>query len=75
MAREDEVRLIAYAIWEEEGYSHGRDTEHWFRAEAIWEERQKPEAAARKIEAGPKKTTRRTSKTASAKKSVKTRSA
>jgi hypothetical protein len=30
--REERIRLIAYAIWEEEGRPDGRDTEHWMRA-------------------------------------------
>lgn len=45
MAREDEIRLIAYGIWEEEGCWDGRDMEHWFRAEMIWGQNQKEEAA------------------------------
>jgi hypothetical protein len=38
MAKEDEIRLIAYNIWEEEGCVNGRDCDHWIRAEAIWEQ-------------------------------------
>jgi len=41
MGREDEIKLIAYSIWEEEGCCHGRDVEHWLKAEVIWEEKQK----------------------------------
>ena len=41
MDRDEEIRLIAYQIWEEEGCSHGRDCEHWLRAELIWESRRK----------------------------------
>ena len=37
MGREDEIRLIAYSIWEEEDCPNGRDWEHWFRAEVVWE--------------------------------------
>jgi len=37
---DDEVREIAYKIWEEEGYPQGRDQDHWFKAEAVWQERQ-----------------------------------
>lgn len=40
MYHDDEVRLIAYRIWEEEGQPDGRDLEHWLKAEAIWQERQ-----------------------------------
>ncbi len=41
MEREDEIRLIAYNIWEEGGCQDGHDSEHWFRAEAMWEKKQK----------------------------------
>ena len=47
MGREDEIRVIAYSIWEEEGCPNGRDCEHWFRAEVIWEQQQNP---SRKVE-------------------------
>ena len=43
MGREDEIRVIAYHIWEEEGCCNGRDFNHWLRAEVIWTERQNPE--------------------------------
>lgn len=39
MHHEDEVRQIAYQIWAEEGYPHGHDLDHWFKAEAVWQER------------------------------------
>jgi len=41
MAKEDEIKLIAYNIWLEEGCCDGRDLEHWVRAEIIWEEQAK----------------------------------
>jgi len=41
MAQEDEVRMIAYYIWLQEGCIDGKDCEHWTRAEAIWKEQQK----------------------------------
>ncbi len=44
MAREDEIRLIAYHIWEEEGCPDGKDCDHWYMAESVWEEQQKPAA-------------------------------
>ncbi len=46
MGREDEIRLIAYSIWEEEGCLDGQDCKHWYRAEEIWENRQALDAAA-----------------------------
>jgi translation elongation factor EF-1alpha len=39
MGKEDEIRLIAYHIWEEEGCQDGHDCEHWLRAEALWEKK------------------------------------
>jgi len=50
MGREDEIKLIAYNIWEEEGCLDGSDCEHWFRAEAIWEQQQKAVVKSTKIE-------------------------
>ncbi len=50
MHHEDEVRLIAYELWEQEGRPEGQDMDHWLRAEAIWAERQLP-----RIEESPSK--------------------
>jgi hypothetical protein len=41
MGKEDEIRLIAYHIWKEEGCKEGHDCEHWFRAEILWEKEHK----------------------------------
>ena len=40
VAREDEIRMIAYHIWEDENRPDGRDIEHWLKAEVIWERKQ-----------------------------------
>jgi len=32
LAKEERIRLIAYAIWEEEGRPDGRAEAHWLRA-------------------------------------------
>lgn len=48
--REEEIGLIAYRIWEEEGRPHGRDWEHWRKAEAIWEEQHRQELRATRPE-------------------------
>ena len=43
MNREEEIRIIAYHIWEEGGCDcHGRDVEDWLKAEIIWQERNRP---------------------------------
>jgi len=46
MGQEDEIRLIAYRIWEEDHCCDGHDCEHWLKAEVIWEEKQKNKAAS-----------------------------
>jgi hypothetical protein len=38
MHHNEEIRLIAYRIWEEQGRQAGRDLEHWLKAEAMWQE-------------------------------------
>ena len=38
--REEEIRLIAYQLWENEGRPQGPHLEHWIRAESLWREQQ-----------------------------------
>ena len=40
MVKEDEIRLIAYNIWEQEGRPVGKDVEYYFRAKKILEEQE-----------------------------------
>lgn len=37
LAKEERIRAIAYAIWEEEGRPDGRAEEHWLKACGIVE--------------------------------------
>jgi len=38
MADSDEwIRSRAYALWEESGYAHGKDSEHWEKARREYE--------------------------------------
>ena len=48
MAKEDEIRLIAYSLWEQEGCIDGKDCEHWYQAELIWQETQNPRVTTAK---------------------------
>jgi hypothetical protein len=34
--REEEIRQIAYQLWQDEGSPHGRHLDHWLKAESIW---------------------------------------
>jgi DUF2934 family protein len=36
MGRDDEIRSIAYGIWEREGRPEGHALEHWQKAEKTW---------------------------------------
>ena len=40
MATEEQIRDLAYTIWEQEGRPEGREMEHYFRAKQILEERE-----------------------------------
>jgi hypothetical protein len=68
MGKEDEIRLIAYSIWEQEGSRDGHDYEHWIRAEAIWEEKQNQSAVSRGIKTESKQVTKQNPKDKKAKK-------
>ncbi len=46
MATEEQIRNLAYAIWDQEGRPEGKHVEHYFRAKQILEEQK----AARVIE-------------------------
>lgn len=34
-AREQQIRELAYTLWETDGCPHGRDAEYWYRASRI----------------------------------------
>jgi len=47
MGRTDEIRNIAYGIWEREGRPEGHALEHWQKAEKTWASQHKtPEQSA-----------------------------
>jgi hypothetical protein len=68
MGKEDEIRLIAYSIWEQEDCPNGKDCEHWLRAEAIWEDQQKQRAVSKGIKTEAKPVTSQNLKKTMAKK-------
>ena len=45
MATKEEIRQLAYAIWEKEGCPRGRADEHWYRAKHFLENQEVAEAA------------------------------
>ncbi len=49
MATEEQIKEMAFTIWEKEGRPEGKDTEHYFRAKQILEEQE----SARVFEIAP----------------------
>ncbi len=43
-AREEEIRAIAYHLWEQEGRPEGHAQDEWLRAESEWETRHRKNA-------------------------------
>ena len=56
--RDEEIRQLAYKIWQEAGYPNGSDLQHWLKAQEIWLETHGPKKSrAITSKAGkPKKT-------------------
>ncbi len=53
-AENDAISKLAYEYWEGEGRPHGRDVEHWLRAERSVAESVKEQArAAKKLKHAP----------------------
>jgi hypothetical protein len=54
MGREDEIRMIAYCIWEGQNYCNGNEIENWLKAEEMWEQSQKGNPASKNTKARSK---------------------
>ena len=61
--REEQIRKLAYRIWQEEGYPQGYEVQHWLKAEAMWLEQNRPKNSPKQRKV-PKRT--KTGKTATA---------
>jgi hypothetical protein len=42
--RDEQIRELAYRIWQEEGYPYGQEVQHWLKAEVIWQEKNRPKS-------------------------------
>jgi len=49
--RDEEIRQLAYRLWQEEGCPDGCDVEHWLRAKMIWEEINRPQSEPKQSKA------------------------
>ncbi len=62
MGREDEIRMMAYCIWEGQNYCNGQDIDHWLKAEAMWEESHRKEPVSSNSKAKSKPATKQSKK-------------
>ncbi len=68
MNREDEIRKVAYELYERDGMTPGRDMENWLKAEKIVMARYAEMAKAKAASPKPKKASAtKTARTSSAK--------
>ena len=47
MVTEEQIRELAYAIWEQEGRPEGKDLEYYFRAKQMLEDREAASSPAK----------------------------
>jgi hypothetical protein len=47
MVTEEQIRELAYSIWEQEGRPEGKDLEYYFRAKQMLEEREAASSPAK----------------------------
>lgn len=55
---DDQIRQLAYRLWQDEGCPDGYDVQHWLKAETIWLEEHRPKDKP-KVSASPKGRRRR----------------
>ena len=60
MERQEEIQVIAYLLWQNEGCPEGRHLDHWLKAEAMWREQGNQEHSVKRTESRVKRTGRRT---------------
>lgn len=58
--RDDEIRQLAYQIWQEEGCPDGREVQHWLKAQVLWEDTNRPQSKRKQSKAPKGRKTRRT---------------
>ena len=56
--RDEEVRQLAYRLWQEAGCPNGADLQHWLKAEEVWRENQSPEKRTKPAKAKKPRQTR-----------------
>lgn len=59
MPTEEQIKELAYQMWEQEGRPEGRDVEHYFAAKQMLEEQEAAQARASRPRATPAPAARR----------------
>jgi len=58
---QEQIRELAYRIWQSEGYPHGYDVQHWLKAETMWQEEHRPKSKPKRSKPLTKRKSRKTS--------------
>jgi hypothetical protein len=58
MTTDEEVRQLAYRLWQDEGCPDGHELQHWLRAETIWLEEHRPQSKPKQPRAPQRRKTK-----------------
>jgi hypothetical protein len=56
--RNEEIRKLAYRLWQESGCPNGSDLQHWLKAQELWQENHRPKTRTKAAKAKKPKPTR-----------------
>ena len=56
--RDEEIRQLAYRIWQESGCSNGSELQHWLKAQELWQEKHRPKNRTKPAKAKKPRQTR-----------------
>ena len=56
--RDEEIRQLAYRLWQEAGCPNGSDLQHWLRAQELWQEEHRPKSRPKPAKARKPRLTR-----------------
>ena len=49
--RDEEIRQLAYKLWQDAGCPNGTDLEHWLKAQELWQEKHHPKKRTKQSKA------------------------
>jgi len=59
MNGDEEIRQVAYKLWQEEGCPDGYELQHWLRAKMIWDGINRPQSEPKQTKALTKRKSRK----------------